>query len=184
MSSRDDATRSLRYAPLSGRQEIVTLQAAAIDTDSELIRLTTMLAHSSGEWMSSDWPVCPLTDTASPQRMGAALTYARRFALFALVGIAGEDDLDAPDLPTAEITEHGPENSAPPQAARLNGEPRPTPARRSFRQHPTTAILSTEQSSALRERLVSELQSVQAEELAHWAQRIQEHVDERRRRRC
>jgi hypothetical protein len=30
--------------------------------------------------------------------MGAALTYARRYALFALVGIAGEDDLDAPDL--------------------------------------------------------------------------------------
>jgi len=29
---------------------------------------------------------------------GAALTYARRYALFALVGIAGEDDLDAPDL--------------------------------------------------------------------------------------
>ena len=30
--------------------------------------------------------------------MGAALTYARRYALFTLVGIAGEDDLDAPDL--------------------------------------------------------------------------------------
>jgi hypothetical protein len=30
--------------------------------------------------------------------MGAALTYARRYALFALVGIGGEDDLDAPDL--------------------------------------------------------------------------------------
>jgi hypothetical protein len=30
--------------------------------------------------------------------MGAALTYARRYALFALVGIAGEDDLDAPDI--------------------------------------------------------------------------------------
>ena len=30
--------------------------------------------------------------------MGAALTYARRYALFTLVGIAGEDDLDAPDI--------------------------------------------------------------------------------------
>ena len=37
-------------------------------------------------------------DLANPQRMGAALTYARRYALFTLVGIAGEDDLDAPDL--------------------------------------------------------------------------------------
>jgi tagatose-1,6-bisphosphate aldolase non-catalytic subunit AgaZ/GatZ len=32
--------------------------------------------------------------------MGAALTYARRYALFTLVGVAGEDDLDAPDLAT------------------------------------------------------------------------------------
>jgi hypothetical protein len=48
--------------------------------------------------MSSDWPVCPISETAAPHRMGAALTYARRYALFTLVGIAGEDDLDAPDL--------------------------------------------------------------------------------------
>jgi hypothetical protein len=34
--------------------------------------------------------------------MGAALTYARRYALFALVGIAGEDGLDAPDT-TSEL---------------------------------------------------------------------------------
>jgi ERF superfamily len=61
-----------------------------------------VLAHSSGEWIASDWPVCPLEDLASPKRMGAALTYARRYALFALVGIAGEDDLDAPDLHVAE----------------------------------------------------------------------------------
>jgi len=39
-----------------------------------------------------------LIEAAAPQRMGAALTYARRYALFALVGIAGEDALDAPDL--------------------------------------------------------------------------------------
>jgi len=63
-----------------------------------LIRLTTTLVHASGEWISSDWPVCPVIDTATPHRMGAALTYARRYALFTLVGIAGENDLDAPDL--------------------------------------------------------------------------------------
>jgi hypothetical protein len=53
--------------------------------------LTTILAHASGEWIASDWPV-------APHRMGTALTYARRYSLFALVGIAGDDDLDAPDL--------------------------------------------------------------------------------------
>ena len=75
------------------------MQTTAIDEAAGLIRLTTTLAHSSGEWMSSDWPVCPVSETAAPHRMGAALTYARRYALFTLVGIAGEDDLDAPDLP-------------------------------------------------------------------------------------
>ena len=56
-----------------------------------LLDSKTVLAHSSGEWISSDWPVCPLEDMTSPKRMGAALTYARRYALFALAGIAGEE---------------------------------------------------------------------------------------------
>src|ERR1700681_712034 len=103
-----EGDRSFRYAPLStgldivrkalGRHEIATVQTTAIDNEAGLIRLTTILAHASGEWMSSDWPVCSVSETAAPHRMGAALTYARRYALFTLVGIAGEDDLDAPDL--------------------------------------------------------------------------------------
>ena len=105
-----EADRTFRYAPLSagleivrkclGQHEIAVVQTTAIEQEAGLIQLTTMLAHSSGEWMSSDWPVCPVSETAAPHRMGAALTYARRYALFTLVGIAGEDDLDAPDLPT------------------------------------------------------------------------------------
>ena len=100
--------QTFRYAALSsgldivrktlGGHEIATVQTTAIDKEAGLIRLTTTLAHSSGEWLSSEWPVCAISDTASPRRMGAALTYARRYALFTLVGIAGEDDLDAPDL--------------------------------------------------------------------------------------
>src|SRR5512139_3560689 len=103
-----DGERTFRYAPLSsgleivrkslGQHEIATIQTTAIDREAGLIRLTTVLAHSSGEWLSSDWPVCPIDETAAPHRLGAALTYARRYALFTLVGIAGEDDLDAPDL--------------------------------------------------------------------------------------
>jgi hypothetical protein len=103
-----DSDRTFHYAGLSsgldivrkvlGRNEIATVQTTAMDGQDGLIRLTTTLAHSSGEWLSSEWPVCPVSETASPRRMGAALTYARRYALFTLVGIAGEDDLDAPDL--------------------------------------------------------------------------------------
>jgi ERF superfamily len=100
--------RQFRYAPLSsgleivrktlGQHEIATVQTTAVDQASGIVNLTTILAHASGEWIASDWPVCPVVETATPHRMGAALTYARRYALFTLVGIAGEDDLDAPDL--------------------------------------------------------------------------------------
>src|SRR6516165_7260046 len=103
-----EEARSFRYAPLSsgldivrktlGQHEIATVQTTAIDPAAGMVNLTTMLAHASGEWIASDWPVCPVAETASPHRMGAALTYARRYALFTLVGIAGEDDLDAPDI--------------------------------------------------------------------------------------
>ena len=74
------------------------MQTTSIDEATGIVRLSTVLAHASGEWIASDWPVCPIAETERPQRMGAALTYARRYSLFTLVGIAGEDDLDAPDL--------------------------------------------------------------------------------------
>jgi ERF superfamily len=93
--------QTFRYAPLSsgldivrkvlGQHEIATVQSTSIDQDAGLINLTTVLAHASGEWIASDWPVCAVSETATPHRMGAALTYARRYALFTLVGIAGED---------------------------------------------------------------------------------------------
>src|SRR5258705_3316286 len=103
-----EAERSSRYAPLAsgldivrktlGQHEIATVQTTAIDQATGMVQLTTVLAHASSEWIASDWPACPVAEIANPQRMGAALTYARRYALFTLVGIAGEDDLDAPDL--------------------------------------------------------------------------------------
>src|SRR5215469_968176 len=103
---RDD-DRTFRYASLASgldivrktlsQQEIATIQTTRVEATTGQIHLTTLLAHASGEWISSDWPVCAAKDVEAPHRMGAALTYARRYALFALVGIAGEDDLDAPD---------------------------------------------------------------------------------------
>jgi hypothetical protein len=83
-----EGERTFRYASLAsgldivrkalGQQEIATIQTTAIDQASGQIRLTTLLAHASGEWISSDWPVCPVGET-TPHRMGAALTYARRY---------------------------------------------------------------------------------------------------------
>lgn len=79
----------------------------AIDRAAGTVNLTTVLAHASGEWISSNWPVCTVADSHEPHRMGAALTYARRYGLFTLVGIAGEDDLDAPDLVNARQSSPG-----------------------------------------------------------------------------
>jgi hypothetical protein len=100
--------QSYRYAPLSagldivrrslGQQAIAVIQATEVDRESGTVLLTTTLAHGSGEWIAAKWPVCRVSDLAQPKLMGAALTYARRYSLFALVGLAGEDDLDAVDL--------------------------------------------------------------------------------------
>jgi hypothetical protein len=115
--SGEGGARQFRYAPLSagldivrktlGQHEIAMIQTTAVDQTAGMVHLTTVLAHSSGEWIASDWPVCAVAETAMPHRMGAALSYARRYALFTLVGIAGEDDLDAPDLltPSQPISE-------------------------------------------------------------------------------
>src|SRR3954454_11308697 len=129
-----EGDRTFRYASLSsgleivrkclGQHEIATVQTTAIDKEAGLIQLTTLLAHSSGEWMSSDWPVCAVSEATAPHRMGAALTYARRYALFTLVGIAGEDDLDAPDLPALK-TSTGPITEGTSQAIGDGGIPSP-----------------------------------------------------------
>ena len=126
---RGGPVQSFRYAPLSsgldivrktlGQHEIATMQTMAIDQTAGLVNLTTVLAHASGEWIASDWPVCAIADTATPHRMGAALTYARRYALFTLVGIAGEDDVDAPDLSTPR------QSTAEPERPKVNGDGRP-----------------------------------------------------------
>jgi ERF superfamily len=177
-----EGDRSFRYAPLSsgldivrkglGRHEIATIQATAIDKDAGLLRLTTVLAHSSGEWISSEWPVCPIADIASAQRMGAALTYARRYALFTLVGIAGEDDLDAPDLDAMSKTGVA---EAPRSDHRSQSTGDAAVAARAregakLRVRSGGPVLTSEQSAILRERLLAQLVAIHStDEAALWA---------------
>ena len=111
----------LGLAGLFRQHEIATVQTTAIDQSAGIVNLTTVLAHASGEWIASDWPVCAISETTTPHRMGAALTYARRYALFTLVGIAGEDDLDAPDLDAPTAPRTGSEQPAGGGKGRLNG---------------------------------------------------------------
>ena len=177
--------RTFRYASLAsgldivrkalGRHEIATVQTTAIDKDAGVISLTTVLAHSSGEWLSSDWPVCPVADCTAPHKIGAALTYARRYALFTLVGIAGEDDLDAPDLPVDPVNNVTPVTGDPrtmsgqgahdaisPIWMPRNGSRRPS--------RPAQPVLDINASRESRDKLVSEIAVLDAVDGAiEWA---------------
>jgi hypothetical protein len=173
-----ETQRSFRYAPLSSglevvrktlsQHEIATVQTTSIDESAGIVRLSTVLAHASGEWIASDWPVCAISETAAPHRMGAALTYARRYALFTLVGIAGEDDLDAPDL------------LSPNKKDRLNGGQRNAKVQQASASHRTKpsftsprSTLKPEASAALRKQLIAGIKDIgSAEEAASWAHRV------------
>jgi hypothetical protein len=176
------AERSFRYAPLSSgldivrktlsQHEIATVQTTGIDESAGIVRLSTVLAHASGEWIASDWPVCAISETAAPHRMGAALTYARRYALFTLVGIAGEDDLDAPDLA-------GPSTETPKKfTASGNGSQEIRSARRPVRESNRSGSvsqrleLSAALSISLKDELLRQIDRLgAADDAALWAQR-------------
>ncbi len=179
----EPAERLFRYASLAdglaivrttlGQHEIATVQATAIDQASGTVNLTTVLAHGSGEWIASDWPVCTVADTAEPHRMGAALTYARRYALFTLVGIAGEDDVDAPDL----IAPAG-QTSVSQEGKRTNrrGNGLADPGHRSGKPdhkfNVPNALLKPHESEARRDQLLAELEGLSSSDAATaWAQR-------------
>jgi ERF superfamily len=183
------AERAFRYAPLSSgleivrktlsQHEIATVQSTSIDESAGIVRLSTVLAHASGEWIASDWPVCAISETAAPHRMGAALTYARRYALFTLVGIAGEDDLDAPDL-IARITPP-PKAERPPgnqNGQRKSGQASSAAQFSSGRRakavpNPSKPALDPKASNALRDQLTAEIEEVQSDdEAANWAHRV------------
>jgi hypothetical protein len=166
---RSATERSFRYAPLSSgldivrktlsQHEIATVQTTSIDEAAGFVRLSTVLAHASGEWIASDWPVCTVSETATPHRMGAALTYARRYGLFTLVGIAGEDDLDAPDVNAPSAPAPGSEKPASKKLGRLNGgeEHSGLPVGGGAKVVETKQNLDLEASAALREQLAADM---------------------------
>jgi len=138
----------------------VGIAATALQVKAGLLRLTTILAHSSGEWISSEWPVCQVADVASAQRMGAALTYARRYALFTLVGIAGEDDVDAPDL------------GAGPAANGQAAKTLPTASGTDKLPGRSSTVLAEQLSATLRDSLIQKLAAItSADDAAVWARR-------------
>jgi hypothetical protein len=95
--------------------------------------------------------------------MGAALTYARRYALFTLVGIAGEDDLDAPDLCDGPLSPSAVDRSSSPTDDQSRMPPR-TPGdghtHRARAKLERAVTLNPDQSAALREKLLTELGTI------------------------
>ena len=167
--------QTFRYAPLSSgldivrktlsQHEIATVQTTSIDETVGIVRLSTVLAHASGEWIASDWPVCAIGDTAAPHRMGAALTYARRYALFTLVGIAGEDDLDAPDLIARTIPPLKAERPPGNQNGQLRSGQASSTQQFSSRRakavsNPPKLALDAKASTALRDQLTAEIEGI------------------------
>ena len=171
-NNRSDRPQSFRYASLSsgldivrktlGGQQIAIAQTTDIDRASGMVNLTTLLLHTSGEWISSDWPVCPLSETSAPRRMGAALTYARRYALFTMVGIAGEDDLDAPDIINDQP--RGDKATEARLAPRSSVEPTPNRPSQFRTGNPVTPPvrekLGADDSAALRDQLVQDIEAL------------------------
>jgi hypothetical protein len=157
-----------------GQHEIATVQTTGVDQTTGMINLTTLLAHASGEWIASDWPVI---ETDTPHRMGASLTYARRYALFTLVGIAGEDDLDAPDVAAPVSQRPGPgkpktsghktNGSGPPTAAAP-----PITSRKGQEARPAKPALAADLSASLREQLLADINDLgSSDDAAIWARR-------------
>jgi hypothetical protein len=153
------AERSFRYAPLSSgldivrktlsQHEIATVQTTSIDATVGIVRLSTVLAHASGEWM------------------------------FTLVGIAGEDDLDAPDLVSPVAPEATADSPSGNKRDRFNGGQGRSILQGSGGHHtkpgqnPSRPKLESRASAALRDKLTTELGAISsADEAATWAHRV------------
>ena len=99
--------------------------------ENERLLVVTKLIHKSGQYIESVYPVLPIQDT--PQGYGSALTYARRYSLSAIVGVASEPDDDANEASKApknadqrftdEIKKAFDAKEVPPPAARKKSAP-------------------------------------------------------------
>ena len=182
-SSPRDSGRAFRYAPLSsgldivrkslGRHAIAILQTTAIDKDARLVRLNTVLAHSSGEWVSSEWPVCPIgvrprrNEWAPRSPTPAGMHYSRwsvsperTISMHPILVHLGNRNLVVRLSPTANLSREE-------MLLRIT----PTRGRKC---HPRTPkmLLEPDASAVLRERLIIELAAIAtADEAVTWAQR-------------
>jgi hypothetical protein len=124
------------------------------------MNIVTRICHKSGQWIEGDYPVCRIGD--QHQLMGGALTYAKRQALFSMIGIAGEDDIDA-GTPANNPAPTKTNTSTP---VRGRGEPKQAKAA----EPPVERMLAGESAIAAHEMLAKLAETTKREEVLKWAQ--------------
>lgn len=97
--------------PLS-KHDLALTQTLRVDEGHMVLRTT--LLHKSGQWIASEYP---LANYNRPQEQGSAITYARRYSVTSLLGIAAEDDDDGQAAQHAE-----PVRREEPKAAPFNAD--------------------------------------------------------------
>lgn len=124
-AKKDQQGYSYRYAdlagilqiarPLASKNGIAIIQEAA--TEADMIAVTTRLIHKSGEWLEFNqlhMAVEPKKGLSQAQCVGSVVTYARRYALAAAIGITqDDDDAAAGEKPTTKQTSRAPQQSQP-----------------------------------------------------------------------
>ena len=85
--------------PLLSKHGLSVIQSPSGDGQS--VSITTLLLHESGEWIEFD-PLVLKAQKITPQGAGSAITYGRRYALSAILGISSEDDDDGNSLESAQ----------------------------------------------------------------------------------
>ena len=185
--------RVFRYAPLSSGLEIVRKTLGQHEVATQVHRPPRSIRAPASSISPPSWPMPPgngslRTGRSAPSarrqpRIGwalAALTYARRYALFTLVGIAGEDDLDAPDLmtPVVATSERSTRRAGDKAARHGNGSgATKLPTARHAKAMPARErhTLDPQQSALRRDLLLSGLPALHsADAAAAWAQRVME----------
>lgn len=95
---------------------LAVTQTTDIDSGGNILLVTTLL-HASGEWIGGVYPVRAKDNM--PQTLGSAITYARRYALSAILGLVSDDDDDG-NAANGNQAQHKPAAQAP----KPNGAPR------------------------------------------------------------
>ena len=158
----DSAWHACR-APLS-RNGLSVIQSPMV-MESGAVMITSVLAHNSGQWFENELTLMPRD--ASPQSVGSAITYGRRYSLMALVGIAPSDDDKDDD---GNAAQNGSRGHVAPRGAVVAPKP-PAPARKA-EVKPTVPVepgCETLESVGMEINELKKIMKISNAELAEWA---------------